>query len=92
MPFSSYLCSSDAFLQHFLEDIGSRSVGKKNAKSKHFAVRSSSLGGRFSVILEAPGAHFGHFGGPGGSFWRLGGSFGPPGPKFENSDQNRLEN
>ena len=65
---------------------------KKNAKSKHFAVRFSILGGRFSVILEAPGAQFGHFGGPGGSFWRLGGSLGPPGPKFENSDQNRLEN
>ena len=54
----------------------SKTCGKKNAKSKQFAVGFSSLGGQFSVILDAPGAHFlvileapgSHFGGLGANF------------------------
>ena len=35
----------------------------KHAKNNQFAVGFSSLGGRFSVILDTPGAHF-------RSFWK----------------------
>ena len=41
----------------------SKTCGKKNAKNKQFAIGFSSLEGQFSVILDAPGAHF-------RSFWR----------------------
>ena len=63
--FLAFFSAQQSCFQHFLEDVVSRSVENKSAKSKQFAVG-------FSRFWEVRSTISGHFGGPGAhveDFW-----------------------
>ena len=63
--FLAFFSAQQSCLQHFLEDMLSRSVENKSAKSKQFAVGFSRFGKVRSMISGNFGGPGAHFGGPG---------------------------
>ena len=68
MPLLSFFAAQHSYFLHFLEDMLSRSVENKSAKSKQFAVGFSRfLEVRIMIFCDV-GGPWAHFGGPGPLF------------------------